>query len=212
MARLPALVDTVAGIDDRPRGAVDHVARAVREAGLIQTTRRGRGAAEMTARDAAALTLGFYGAIQPAQAAVAADELTNAVFVLETGNLTAPELAGFRRAATLGEALACMIELGGLLDSAATVHESDRPSGFVVVGGDGSGYAALAILERPHGISSLTLARTTGRGTSVICRTFVKRDQVERSFEDVAPVQTTIRLHTRVFSALHETLFPKVPS
>ena len=39
-----------------------------------------------------------------------------------------------------------------------------------------------------------------------MCRTFVERDQIERGFEDVAPVQTTIRLHTRMFSALHETV------
>lgn len=212
MARLPALVDAVAAIDDRPRGAVDHVARAVREAGLIQTTKRGRGASEMMARDAAALILGFYGAIQPAQSAQAAEELADAVFLLETGTLTAPELTSFKRAATLGEALACMIELGGLMDPAANVRESDRPSGFVVVGGDGTGYAALATLERPDGISTLTLARGTGRGTKVASKTFVLRDQAERGFEEVAPVQTTIRLHTRVFSALHRTLFPEGPS
>lgn len=68
MARLPALVDAVAAADGRPRGAVDHVARAVREAGHIQTTKRGRGAAEMTALDAAALLIALYGSRDPASA------------------------------------------------------------------------------------------------------------------------------------------------
>lgn len=62
MARLPALVDALSLVDGRERVAIDNIARAVREAGFIQTTKRGRGAAEMTTQDAAALLVGLYGA------------------------------------------------------------------------------------------------------------------------------------------------------
>jgi len=68
MARLPALVDAVAALDSRGRGTVDHVARVAREAGYIRTTSRGRGAAEMSAVDAAALLLGLNGAELPKDA------------------------------------------------------------------------------------------------------------------------------------------------
>ncbi|HEX4196219.1 MAG TPA: hypothetical protein VHZ26_02130 [Caulobacteraceae bacterium] len=59
MARLPALIDDLAKHDPRGRATVEHVARVVREAGLIQTTKRGRGAADMTVSDAAALLIGL---------------------------------------------------------------------------------------------------------------------------------------------------------
>ena len=62
MARLPALVERFADIGHHDRGAVDHVAREIREQNWIQTTKRGRGAAEMTPRDAAALTVALYAA------------------------------------------------------------------------------------------------------------------------------------------------------
>jgi hypothetical protein len=59
MTKLPALVDDLAEHDVRGRPTVELVARMIREAGLIQTTKRGRGAADMTAADAAALLIGL---------------------------------------------------------------------------------------------------------------------------------------------------------
>jgi hypothetical protein len=62
MARLPSLVAALRDLDARGPAGVGNVARRVREAGLIRTTSRGVGAAEMTSRDAANLLLGLKGA------------------------------------------------------------------------------------------------------------------------------------------------------
>ena len=65
MARLPALVDAIAAHDGRGRATIVHIARKVRDAGLIQSTTRGAGAAEMTCRDAAILLTAVNGHINP---------------------------------------------------------------------------------------------------------------------------------------------------
>lgn len=119
MARLPALVDVIANVDDRPRGAIDFVARAVREAGFIQTTKRGRGAAEMTAADAAALLLGCYGSREPTQAV---DTLQGFAGLRRARDLKttagAPDwLAGLLKARTAFEAVSAAIEIAPVLDS-----------------------------------------------------------------------------------------------
>lgn len=69
MARLPALIDTLSTHDARGRPTIEHIARLVREAGFIQTTKRGRGAAEMTEADAAALLIGLNAIEMPTDAA-----------------------------------------------------------------------------------------------------------------------------------------------
>lgn len=68
MARLPALIDDLAEHDTRGRATVELIARMIREAGHIQTTGRGRAAAEMTAKDAAALLIGLCTAEAPKDA------------------------------------------------------------------------------------------------------------------------------------------------
>lgn len=113
MARLPALVDALAAADGRPRGAIDHVARAVREAGFIQTTKRGRGAAEMTAEDAAALLIALYGARDPASAAEAVQAFAALPRVRPTDRVwkDLPDwLASLQRARTCLQALSAVIE------------------------------------------------------------------------------------------------------
>lgn len=121
MARLPALVDVIADIDDRPRGAIDFVARAVREAGFIQTTKRGRGAAEMTEADAAALLLGCYGSREPTQAVETLQgfaELGRA----KTRKRAAPApswLTGLMKAKTAFDAVAAAIEVAPVIERQA---------------------------------------------------------------------------------------------
>ena len=71
MARLPTLIDALARYDRRGRPTIAHIARQVRDAGLIVSSKRGVGAAVMTERDAATLLLAVCGDSSP-QGAVAA--------------------------------------------------------------------------------------------------------------------------------------------
>jgi len=59
MARLPALIDTYAQFDERPRKTIEWIARVLREdpKGYIASTKRGVGAAHMSATDAVNLIL-----------------------------------------------------------------------------------------------------------------------------------------------------------
>jgi hypothetical protein len=61
MAKLPALVSTLAKHDERDRSSLNHVARVIREEGYIPTTKRGIGAAGMTTEAAVNLFLGLNG-------------------------------------------------------------------------------------------------------------------------------------------------------
>lgn len=58
MAKLPALIRALVPLDGREQTALELIARTVREAGFIATTKRGSGASEMTAADAASLLIG----------------------------------------------------------------------------------------------------------------------------------------------------------
>ena len=71
MARLPELCAALAKVDGRDAAAIGRIARVVREAGLITTTKRGVGAADMTAADAANLIIALEGC-EAAKDAVAA--------------------------------------------------------------------------------------------------------------------------------------------
>ena len=86
MARLPALIDDLAAHDPRGRPTVELIARNIREAGLITTTKRGRGAAEMTARDAAALLIGLCCSDGPKDAADAVRKFSSLVSDPESMN------------------------------------------------------------------------------------------------------------------------------
>lgn len=118
MARLPAMVDALAAIDDRPRGALDFIARAVREAGFIQTTKRGRGAAGMTAADAAAFLLGCYGSREATSAAEAVAALSALQRVPDDSRLELmPDWShGLVRAQDAIAALAALIEMAPLIE------------------------------------------------------------------------------------------------
>ncbi len=71
MARLPALIDALARHDRRGYSTIAHIARQVRDNGLILSSKRGVGAAVMTVKDAATLLLATCGDSSP-QGAVAA--------------------------------------------------------------------------------------------------------------------------------------------
>jgi hypothetical protein len=68
MARLPALVAALARTDGRDAETLGWIARVAREQGLITTTKRGTGAAEMTPRDAANLLIAANVADAPREA------------------------------------------------------------------------------------------------------------------------------------------------
>lgn len=75
MARLPALVDALAEVDLRGHASLNHIARLVRDAGLITSTKRGAGGANMKYEDAATLLMAACGDINPLGAVSAAQRL-----------------------------------------------------------------------------------------------------------------------------------------
>jgi hypothetical protein len=135
MAKLPALVRALLPLDGREYPTLDLIARTVREAGLISTTKRGSGASEMTARDAANLLIGMHAVQSPKLAAHAvvqfrplrrlarpdgeADALPNG-----TGH------KAIRDAETFGEALDALIEWIGNIDFQFMGVVPDPPKDF----------------------------------------------------------------------------------
>ena len=75
MARLPALVDALVPHDPRSKATLAHIARQVRDEDLIDSRKRGAGAAVMTFADAATLLMGAYGSATPQGAAEAVNNL-----------------------------------------------------------------------------------------------------------------------------------------
>jgi hypothetical protein len=73
MAKLPTLVTVLADVDGRERQAVEHIGRTIREAGYIPTGKRGGGAAEMTAREAANFIIALNGADSAKECPLAID-------------------------------------------------------------------------------------------------------------------------------------------
>jgi hypothetical protein len=75
LVRLPALIDAYAAFDGRDRATIKHIARVIREGGLIPTTKRGSGASKMAEREVVNLLLGANGTEAAAEAALAAERL-----------------------------------------------------------------------------------------------------------------------------------------
>jgi hypothetical protein len=75
LARLPALIDAYAAFDGRDHATIKLIARTIREAGLIPTTKRGSGASTMSEREVVNLLLGANGAEAPVAAPQAVDRL-----------------------------------------------------------------------------------------------------------------------------------------
>jgi hypothetical protein len=114
MAKLPALVTVLAEVDGRDRATVDHYARTIREAGYIPTTKRGSGAAEMTAREAANLLIALCGADAPKEAPLAIDRFRSLrrFCVWSDEEALAPALPPLAEANTFGDALEYLIDDG----------------------------------------------------------------------------------------------------
>lgn len=116
MARLPALVDVLGEFDIRGRSTVEHIARVIREDGLIQTTKRGRGAAQMTAEDAASLLIGLNATEVPKDAANAVRRLAEQHLVrsqkfrdMMTASSCPDLMARLARQTTFGKAITFLI-------------------------------------------------------------------------------------------------------
>lgn len=75
MARLPALIDALAEQDPRGSATIAHIARRVRDAGLIVSNAPGAGAATMTYRDAATLLMAVCGDTSPLGAVAAVERM-----------------------------------------------------------------------------------------------------------------------------------------
>lgn len=126
MAKLPALVTAAAEVDRHDRATVDHYARVIREAGYIPTTKRGSGAAEMTAREAANLLIALCGADAPKDAPLAIDRFRSLANNSPPGvpgggllEMAKPVFEAVVESATFGEALERLIE--GVPELVATV-------------------------------------------------------------------------------------------
>ena len=73
VAKLPTLVTALAEVDGRDRQSVEHIGRTIRERGYIPTGKRGAGAAEMSAREAANFLMALNGADTPKDGPIAID-------------------------------------------------------------------------------------------------------------------------------------------
>jgi hypothetical protein len=205
MARLPALIDALTAVDGRPRKAVDHVAREVREEGLIQTSGRGRAAAHMTAVDAAYLIIGLYAAATPGEAKAAARELSTLKgFWL---GIKPAELRPLKTAPDLVHTIAALIELAPLIAPSIGLSEPALDSGSIGPMHPEVGYAVHLLFHRPKRSVQLRLARRDRK------RDIWDREVIEVMFDgpgqsnEQAAVETVTRVTGPVFRAAYDVLF-----
>jgi hypothetical protein len=221
MARFPKLVDALAEVDGRPRGVIDHMAREIREAGLIETTGAGWAAAQMTSLDAAHLVLGVYGSSGRGDAADAARTLSPLRKTLFAGLLTKthprlhPLVEVVAQQPTLAEAVAAVIELGPSLAEQTVRTQSTLPVIFHVP--DGGGGRELE--DWPEGLSvMLRIARPTLEPSLQFA--WRGAGQVEDAFLDymfgrpdgdglrqMAAYESSTFVHARIFRAMHRVLY-----
>lgn len=213
MARLPALIDALTLCDDRPRGTIDHVARTLREAGLIQTTKRGRGAAEMTALDAAALLLGLYGLADASPDAIAQVQVL--ADLKRFGRATRkgspfgehdplPDvLRPVTTAARLLDAVAALIELAPLLHP-STGEKDVMPTGR---------FQAELDLRRPRLSASIQIIwRSEAPDRQGITVSYHPAGRPAGRSPTEEAYAVTTRVMRPVFATLHSTLFPQAES
>lgn len=206
MARLPAVVDALTSIDERPRATIDNAVRGVREAGLVQTTKRGRGAAEITPFDAGILLLGVYGTDQAVRAPQAASRFSNLPRM--TNNLLPQALARVAAAKTLGEAVGAVIE-ASRTQAALTLEvdhwlEVGAPAQPASLDGD---FAAQLVLHRPHEWAELRIVWQPAVGRRPTREVVIFGRPPERPMAG----SFTAKLGPTYFIRLHETLFPSEP-
>ena len=209
MATLPKLVGTLAALDGRPISAVAFVGRLVREAGFIQTTKRGRGAADMTALDAAYLLLGLYGARDTTDAAEAAATLGKVQGIVSGAASLPHELAAVRRAPDLAHTLAALIELGGRLswDVPAYLLLLDNGASPPVTLQDG--FVASFIIRRPKLACTVQVGWRSPDPNAPLERLRIGFILPEHDWmPPMVPAETETRISTRMFIGLHRVLFP----
>lgn len=116
--KLPGLVKVLAEGDERGEATLNHIARVIREAGHLPTTKRGPGASDMGVREAANLLMGASGSDIPANAAAAVEQYQSLSrfhgrrqrdFDLDRSSWWTQ----IKAASTFGEALQHLISLSG---------------------------------------------------------------------------------------------------
>lgn len=124
--KLPALVKALAEVDEREEATLNHVARLIREAGHLPTTKRGPGSANMGPREMANLLIAANGTDLPRNAPNAVTQFRSLSVREWAGTLCGSDyLAGLAEAPTFGEALDLLI--AGTRDfPSATLYEAAR--------------------------------------------------------------------------------------
>ncbi len=217
MASLPVLVDALAAADGRERGVIDHMAREIREAGLIQTTKRGRGSAEMTSLDAAHLILGVYGSDGRGTAASAAAQFGPlATFWMPILDAFPRDVVAIQQQPHLAAAVAAVIESG-----AGLATQTPRVQGTLPVLGplypattDGlelegwpEGTAVLLRLHRPSVEAFIVMAWPGRDHVEEHTMMFAPGGPATDGIKSIAAFEVHTMVHGRVFQALHRALF-----
>jgi len=218
MARLPALIDAFAACDPRGRATVVHVARVIREAGLIQTTKRGRGAAEMTEHDAVALLMGLNCSenIQDAPKAVLMFSELAPVQAAKGGSVP-PVLLPVVKAPTLYSALEALLiaapQIDAMLANSEELHRKTPKAIRGNVAEFGYEFWSRATFHLPDPTASIAvtwmenLAGPIRRDLHVSYRAPQSRRPVRRSREFDRDVTISVGLST--FLRLHAALWPE---
>jgi hypothetical protein len=184
-------------LDGRPRGAVEHIAREVREKGFIQTTKRGLGASDMTARDGAALVLGLYGASDAVGVAHALASISELPARQPRGDYDKllPELVPVVQSASALDGIASLIELAPNL----------RP----MPGRKGVGTSTLSPIR-----ATVTLTRPRPQVSIRLAWTSAEKDRtLELDFKHArgpgnGPYEVVTHLRGTIFIELYRTLLP----
>lgn len=180
MARLPALVAALAAEDDRDPSTLNVIARTVREAGHMATTKRGVGAAGMTVRDAANLLMGTHGADSPkdASAAVPVFRTLRASAMNRAGRGQRDGILGRLDAAdSFGEALEILIEGAPELAAMFMQYVDDAYSNLPAETRAEMAFGLLGIVEL-----TVTLHRPNPYATIEISRSPVGRREVDHDW------------------------------
>ena len=177
MARLPALVDALALTDRRGRATVEQMARIMRAAGLIERTKRGRGAGHVGLVDAATMLIGLNGTERLKDAPAAVEAFRNLV-PFDRSKLTNPP--SFAACLTDVENFGAAVErligaapslLDWSIDHAVALFAAQGASVYDLIKGGASAFdlsragAAIRIdLTMPDRVGTITISPGSGPG------------------------------------------------
>ena len=209
MAKLPTLVTALSATDGRERVTLNLIARSVREAGLIATTKRGGGASDMTARDAALLVIAANAVQHPKWAAMAAAQFRTFKQSPHGRREQGGVFGRLAQADTLGDALAVLIEEAGAINTMFEDWVKQFSSGKADVDSVGILRPTLSVTFSPYYVS-IRVQACNGEDHEWLFDPDVNLMFVEfYTFPGGDPdriVSTTIGLST--FLSLHRALFP----